>query len=222
MKAVFGIGTGRCGSKSLAYLLNSQENVWASHEFKPILPFEKDVEMLHKKLDYLERRSGKVKPYMFGDTALYYLWYVEELIERYPDIRMPCLKRVKKEVVRSFYRKAHKRGISNPVQYGVIYRNFWQNDPNAYRSDWDIAFPKFGGRPNLRRAISRYYDYYYSEVGKYVFRYPNNIRVFDMLDLNTEEGVNNILDFCGVESKNCRVGLQVRHRWTEVKVKERT
>ena len=40
---VFGIGTGRCGTTSLAKLLNSQENAFVGHELSPILPWEQNI-----------------------------------------------------------------------------------------------------------------------------------------------------------------------------------
>ena len=36
---IFGMGTGCCGTASLAWLLNSQENAFVGHELFPILPW---------------------------------------------------------------------------------------------------------------------------------------------------------------------------------------
>ena len=64
--------------------------------------------------------------------------------------------------------------------------------------------------PDLDRlsSVCRYYDDYYSAAGLLVEKYPDSFRIFDTEALNTEHGVRDILDFCGVKIQNPVIGIK--------------
>jgi len=192
-RRVFGLGTGRCGTKSLADLLDAQPGVSVSHECGGrILPWDLDGVGLDAVLKILNTFPGAVK----GDVAFYYLNYVESILQRYPDARFVCLKRDKVGCVASLVAKHDSLGI-NPLQPGVC-------EPSV----WDRTMPDID--PDLDRlsSVCRYYDDYYSAAGLLVEKYPDSFRIFDTEALNTEHGVRDILDFCGVKIQNPVIGIK--------------
>lgn len=217
MRAIFGMGCGRCGSKSLAYVLNEQDKVWMAHEYKPILPFDKDEEMLDKKLSTLRRKGRNSRSNIYGDIGHYYLWYIDQLIDRLPNIKIICLYRERSEVVQSYWIKVHKRSSNQEPLYGKMYKNFWQDDPNRYTSDWDKAFPKFGLPYDIKEVVGQYHDFYYGMVHQYIDKYPDHIRIFDIDCLNSVNGLEKIFNFCGIMERTYLSGIKIKNRWSEVR-----
>ena len=66
---------------------------------------------------------------------------------------------------------------------------------------WDKCFPSFKA-DTMEEAIGKYYNFYYEEAEKYQLKYPDIFRIFPIDDLNTEEGKNSIMDFCGFAQKS--------------------
>jgi hypothetical protein len=97
---ILGIGSGRCGLASLAQILNKQTESQSSYKEPPLLPWRPvDAARVIRERFARFRRHGKKR--LLGDTAAFYLPYIEEIIAAEPDVRIACLKRPKEEVVAS-------------------------------------------------------------------------------------------------------------------------
>src|SRR5262245_3459710 len=95
-RLILGIGTGRCGTRSLALLLNRQPGAKITHEDYPLLPWrDPRPSAIAQRLKKLARRKTPIT----GDVASFYLPYVEHAVAIAPDIRIVCLERPKEEVV---------------------------------------------------------------------------------------------------------------------------
>lgn len=130
MPLVFGVGSGRCGTTTLAGLLDSQPDAICFHEVSPaamawqhaehavnsiVRDFEAILagEQASLAIDLTLRQGYKAveslravsRPSVIGDIALYYLPYAEFLLQKDLDIRMPCMRRDREETVESFVRK---------------------------------------------------------------------------------------------------------------------
>ena len=210
-KFVFGMGTGCCGTASLAYLLNSQENAFVGHELFPILPWSTDktarLFFMNSKWEQLNHESHLYD--LVGDVGFYYLPYVrflmynleEEKIGEDVDFKFIVLKRNKKEVIDAYIEK-FKRQSNNPLQI---------NDFRARRDMWDMCYPKYEN-VSLPIAIECYYEDYYAETDYLMNKWPNHVKLVDISDLNTHVGVNNILDFVGVSNKKIIVNARKNKR----------
>ena len=206
-KLVFGLGTGRCGSASLASLMSLQKNTHASHELFPILPWEHDLPLLTRKWEQLDHQSHLFD--VVFDSGSYYFPYVPVLWnswhqhdyarDRY-DLRFVCLRRDKSETIKSYLTKFSKQN-NNPLQN--------HNDPNLHTDEWDLSFPKYDGI-SLRQALSKYYDTYYATCQFWESKYTENFKVFNTACLNSEVGVKSILEFIGIEEPNVVTGIQKR------------
>jgi len=173
-KLIFGLGTGRCGSTSLANLLG------LDHEGDPKLPWAFSQYALDNKLGYLlflEKR---------GDVGMYYLPYVEAILRIFPKAKFVCLKRDRDETVESFKKKIGRRN-----HWLVHNGNGWELDLN-----WDDKYPKYD-LLNRDEAIGRYWDEYYTEAERLQSEHPSRFEIFPIETLNSKKGQDSIFDFIG-------------------------
>lgn len=173
-KILVGLGSGRCGTRSLAALFAAQEDVDAQHERKPVVPWAEDnLASFH-----LSRAQESVDRF-FMDVAFYYLPHVRYLASLFQDIKFICLKRDKQATVESFCRKQ-----STCVQWFTT------------EEHWGACFPNYR-RDKLPNLVSRYWDDYYSEAEKLQSK---SFQIFPTEALNTAEGRGEILTFAGIEN----------------------
>lgn len=188
-RLVLGIGTGRSGSSSFTKLLSLQPGTYASHEHPPHLPWIPDP----GKFRFHVRRFSVLLSILgyAADVSHWWLPYLEELLDEFPDARVVVLKRDRDETIRSFESVLGPEGTGQ--NHWADHRGIgWQ--PNR----WDPCFPKYAvaGR---KEAIGLYWDEYYTTAGKLAGKYPYQILVSSTSELNCTEGQNRILQFCGFE-----------------------
>ncbi len=199
---IFGLGTGRCGTMSLARVLSTLEGFSmlhegrsecggvvvcpegerASHRVDGNLPWNADRGACRARVDALLQLPGAV----VGDTAFYYLPYVEWLARQYgAAAAFVCLRRERAATVQSFLEFTPGR-------------NHWMaHDGSRWSLDeqWDDAFPTFEC-DSKRAAIERYWDEYYAVAEGLARRIPR-FRIFDVEDLDTNGGWAAVFEFLG-------------------------
>jgi len=162
---------------------------------------------------------------MLGDIAFYYLSYVEDILEITEDVRFVCMKRNKTATVKSWLKKTkisrwRSKWIADIftalIQRTPFYgsKNFWmEHDGTKWLLDpvWDKCFPKFDAA-SKEDAVAQYYDFYYEEAERYAEKYPDVFKIFTIDDLNSVDGVNNIMDFCGFPKEGRDVKTLHIHR----------
>lgn len=206
-RLVFGLGSGRCGTASLAYLMSKQESTHSSHELHPQLPWDPSTDFLTHKWITMDHQAHLFDTVF--DSGSYFLPYVQILINswnqnsyannRY-DIRFICMKRDKKKTVSSFLKKFKKQN-NNPLQN--------HGDPNLVQNSWDLSFPKYDDC-SLKEALEKYYDDYYAAARDLEYKQPWAFRIFDVNSLNSESGVKSILEFAGYEKPEILTKIQKR------------
>ena len=187
---VFGLGTGRCGTKSLASLLNQQADAYVTHErYRWRLGWEHSESQVDSILN-LEPAKSETNFELYGDVAFSWLPYVELIIRWHPQAKFICLKRNKKDTVNSWIAKAP-------------YDNHWQkHDGTKYRfGHWSRCFPKFALCFTRRQAIEQYWEYYYAQATEYQHKYPENFQIFNISSLNSFKGQVKLLCFAGIDKK---------------------
>ena len=205
-KLVFGTGPGRCGSASLAFLLNAQESSLVSHELFPVLPWDiGDASLVQFRWEQLHHQSHLFD--MVGDVGNYYLPYISFLMKSLAqvehlkhgfDFKFILLERDIEEIVKSFLVKFQRQN-NNPLQN--------HEDPSLNRNDWDGSFPKYDGC-SLEEATRNYATDYYEEAQKLMTLFPSSVKIFNVESLNSEDGVSSILNFIGIE--NPRVFTKIK------------
>jgi len=205
-KLVFGMGSGRCGTASLALLLNNQENSLVTHEMFPVLPWDiSNTTSVQFRWEQLHHQSHLYD--MVGDVAAYYLPYVEFLmrslaqvphLQKGFDFKFIILRRDPHEVVQSFLLKFERQN-NNPLQN--------HGDPSIVQNEWDACYPKYDD-VSLPQAVELYCKDYYAKAQELQELFPENVRIFEMKCLNSEEGVLSMLNFIGIENPRVITGIR--------------
>lgn len=200
------MGTGRCGTQSLARLLTRQPATRVSHERRPLLPWDTRQSPHPMANRFLGLAKARLYARHVGDVALFYLPYVEEILHAFPDARVICLRRSRAETVESFVRWMH-------VCYGVGRVNHWRADRTGLvHSIWDPCFPRYDVE-TLDEALGLYWDEYYRRAEALVRLYPDNVRIFEMRPaLSFPTGIGAVLDWARIPGAGRRVRPVHVHR----------
>lgn len=157
-RIIFGLGSGRSGTASLAGLLNSQPSVVCFHEVNPsamawqgadgtVISLLRDfraivrgneraltIDRTSPHRDGPAKRMGTLKKvHAIGDVGHYYLPYVEKILTRENNARFPCLWRSKDKVIESFTAKLR---LSPPRRMRSIYAAFKRKHLPTSRNHW--------------------------------------------------------------------------------------
>ena len=182
-KVVIGLGTGRCGTTTLAHLLNSQDDCFCTHEryntprhrlgnqFRKIIP--PNIERL---LFYSLTAMGMES--VVGDVSGRWLDSVQSIMGYDGfDVKFICLKRDKDKTIDSL-----SRVYFRPIE------------------------------PEIYKAMEEYYDDYYSDSEEYALMYPESFAIFPTEHLNSLGGQKEILAFAGFDNHNYAVGSRLNRR----------
>jgi len=211
-RLIFGLGSGRCGTKSLSSLLRSQADSCITHEGEPFLPWLADPGQLDARMQAFAQTGAAVA----GDVAFFLLPYVPMIWKRDPEARFVCLQRERATCLESLIAKM-QQAKTNLYQHHDGRR--WRSRLPAERQ-----LPKYDHAATMEHAIGRYYDDYYHQAQWFATDRPEHFRIFPMTDLNTTEGVEGILNFAGYprSEQHVRIGicqnqLEVRRSDTDLR-----
>lgn len=212
-RIIFGIGTGRCGTQSLAALLGEQEGVdYASHEYgRTWTRWGVDVVFLYRIISNLSARPGDI----VADVSFYHLSNMEAIlslgdrdIKRNIDFKVICLKRDKELVLRSFM-KATKSDRGEFNHWTDRASKHWTDNNYDEYGQWDPMYPKYD-LPK-EEAIGKYYDDYYTKAEDLFKKFPGNFRIFDTVSvLNNESAQIDMLEFAGFTPGPLAIRLDIR------------
>ncbi len=186
---IIGFGTGRCGTQSLARLLNYQEHFSCTHEISPELPYPPDKQMAEERAKYFADNDN------VGDIALYNLYYIS-WFKDIPNTRFVWLERPREEVVESFMQRTPTR-------------NHWQEHNGTFwkKDEWDSRFPNFGTvdlnsdpYEQKREAIRSYWEGYNEDARLW----SNKVPTFHLQteNLSDEQTIKELLDFVGIPEQD--------------------
>lgn len=208
-----GAGTGRCGTQSLAYLLDGCDEVAVDHEGNPHIPYDGFYPGLLSRHKQEWGRKGKNKDITHvGDVAFYWLYCLEDVVDMWSHkVKILFLKRDRTETVESYMDYTGKR-------------HHWQEHSGDYwikDSTWYREFPKFEVSSDLekeeqkRQSLFKYYDFYYEKVDDILDKQDQidnfDAELFPMEKLNSKEGQKDIFDFYEIPEKNRRYRNKCRY-----------
>lgn len=197
---VIGLGTGRCGTKSLAHLLDLQHRSYVTHErFQWRVPWNrlKGLELADLVIADCDRKDDYL---LTGDVAFYWYEYIGYFMEHLDNVCFPVMKRAKEKVVDSYMRITPDRNH---------WQEFEEPHPEWHYDKWDHCFPNIPA-PSKREAIEQYWDGYYTIMEKYQNIFPTKLRVFPVSTLNSREGQDELFSFIGIpeEQREYEIGLR--------------
>ena len=198
---VIGLGTGRCGTMTLAHLLNHQLGANVGHERNGTIAWQGAFGKITESFDQLISSGSP----LVGDVAFYYLPYVEQILFRFPTARFVCLERDRDETVNSYLKKTKGR-------------NHWmRHNGRQWRADiWDQSYPKFEAS-SKRDALVCYWEAYATEARRLESLFPTSFRIFPTDTLNSEAGQDSVLAFLEIPAEQRKLlppqRLNATSRW---------
>jgi hypothetical protein len=143
-----------------------------------------------------------------GDVAYWYLPHIEKIADYHRTAKFVALRRDRDSCIASILAKYAIHNI-NPIQDhdGTVYAR-----DRSYVPALTESLPKYPADCSLEEAVGQFYDDYYETCEGWVTKMPTRFRIFDMTTLNTEDGVAEILAFCGYDDGNIMAGIHANRR----------
>lgn len=186
-RVMFGLGTGRCGTNSLAALIALQPGAIGGHERRghrvAWVGGEHEVDRV---LDEVaaDLAGGAA---LVGEIGLYYLPYAARIRARFPAVRFVVLQRDRAGTVASFLEKTADKS------------NHWAPTPRfARHARWNHCFPTYDAALPKAEAIGRYWDEYYAMTDALERADPARYFTVRTEELGLPTTQQRILDFLGV------------------------
>jgi len=202
-RLIVGVGSGRCGTHSLARLLYLQENTVSTHErYNEMIRWNCPKNLWPLRL----WRDTKAKgPLVRADISLSWTPHIGTFLDWAEQedrfLRIVGMKRDRDEVVNSY------------IDAKLEDTNHWTyppKKPDEKTHPWDEAYPSCVKTHDKRRGIELFWEKVYNIIEHYAEK-DNRVKVFNIDALNSEKGVSSILDFCGYESKNVKTSIKIRN-----------
>lgn len=203
-----GLGTGRCGTNSLAHLIALQPDAVGTHErLGPGVAWIGGEAAVDEVLDAMlaELAGGKD---LALEVGFYYLPYVARIRARVPDARFVVLKRDRAATIESFMEKTRDKA------------HHWVPETlTTRRKRWNQCFPKYEPGIPKRVAVGRYYDEYYAATDALERAEPAVFFTMRTEELGVVAAQRRLLEFLGVapELQRTQEGLQT-NRGEDVEV----
>jgi hypothetical protein len=204
---IFGLGSGRCGTGSLAKLLDKQPGIWAQHEGE-FCPWEKELVAFYQSLIRLVSKSTEMR---IANVAFYWKNYLSEIFRDLNDPKIIVLQRKREEVIESFASMYHgKNHWSDP--FG---KNFDGKNPGI--TPLGAMWPKYD--LSKKDAIGQYWDEYYQGIDFWMNKFPENMIIVQMKDLfHKEETQREILRFLEIPESEMVIDTEIwEHKRREQK-----
>lgn len=195
-KVIIGLGSGRCGTLSLALLLDAQIETTISHEGFIPLPWK--VSSYH--FEWYKKYLNNLRFFgTIGDIAFYHLNYINLYLNDFPNIKFVCFKRNKQDTINSLFELSNKFNVNHWTDKSSSY---WDKNISTEDSDslkFRYCFPKYD--LNKLDALNKYYDDYYIIAEHIEKQIPNIFRIFDMKEtLNSVNGQMELFKFLEINN----------------------
>ena len=183
---VIGYGMGRCGTKSLAYLLNLQPDSSFTHELDG-LHWQTVFSNYRMIRDLFKRKAEKYK--FVGDVNYAWAQYALRVVEDFPCVKFIHIWRDKEESVESFWKLSQARIEAQKTV------SLW-----AEESLWYTIYPFFGFPPT-KDQIANTYEIFHKIAETMMYKYPRQTYTIKMDSLNNTDSIKKLLDFVGIPEK---------------------
>ncbi len=189
-RLIIGTGTGRSGTTSFSKLLSFQDSTFISHEMNKNpykLPSRTvdEFKVIQYNIQYLLNNKDTD---VIGDIASPYLYYTDEIIKHYPNVKMVYLHRPVEDLVPSF------------MKFTRFSNNFQSHDGSVYRRlGWYPIANRFNSDITKEEALKRHCEESHELADKFQNKYPDNFRIFQTYDLNDPDKTTQLLKWLGFE-----------------------
>lgn len=195
-KLIVGVGTGRCGTKSLTRLLSLQPDTAPTHErYQHRVRWDCPERLWPLRL---WRDTAGAKAAVAADVAFYWTAHVETFL-RWGDqegrhVRIVALKRDREETIESYLR--WKQNTDHWRHHG---------GRASTHDKWDHCYPPLD-EPSKAEGIGTFWDRVYGHLESIE---DDRLDVFPTEALNRREGVESILRHCGYDDPVVETKIKV-------------
>lgn len=204
-RLVLGLGTGRCGSTTLAGILSMVDGAISTHENPPLVfwePLQRQVQFHLKRFRVMSRYF----PLVF-DCSHWWLNALDAVLDAFPHGRAIGLCRDTEACVRSFMEVTEKLNHWVPP-----YNHIWQHDR------WDPTYPHYDVPENasidrrraLRDLITRYVVDYNCKMKELEAKLPGRFVLFRTEDLDNQSTRQRLADYLEMPIGSSDFHLNVR------------
>jgi hypothetical protein len=202
---IIGLGTGRCGTKSLTGLLNAQPGAAVTHEiYGPEVKWSGSEDNAHAVVDpeMFLRRATRMQDErgifttdpselrLYGDVSINWLPYLD--VFEQAGAKFVVMQRPYSPWARSF------------LSHMGDNRWFWP-EPSDPPAAWDESLPHYDDDPTPEEAALRYYVEYYEACAAFADDFPERVLWLDIEDLNDVDRQRELLTFVGVPEADIRL-----------------
>jgi hypothetical protein len=182
---VIGLGTGRCGSTSLAAMLATVPNSCCTHETPPLIFWSPEREQIDF---HIRRFKMLVQHYsLVADVSHWWLNSIERIFQEFPEAKAVGLTRDTTDCALSFMRvQGFGKGSFNP--WAPRGHDFWK------AGHWDPTYPSYSlpayadKRPDRAKLelITRYITEYNAKLDRLARAAPARVKLVRTEELSTE------------------------------------
>lgn len=207
---VIGCGTGRCGTLTLAKLLDGCVGFDCTHEARPTLSWRYDQR------EYADKLARLCSAERHGDVCSSYLPHLPRLFTDIDGLRVIVLRRPAGEVADSFEEWMDTTGPPRRHHWFDHQGVGWIPDP------YDRTYPTYN-IPDRRTAILYYANDYHLRTDQLMAAHPDSTLLIATSDLGDAQTQQRIFDFVGIPRAHQRPqpGLNCNSR-KEFTVNEQT
>lgn len=194
-------GTGRCGTKSMAHILNSCKNTDVAHEWisfwkrkrisKFLLPWKFDFDSINERIEYLKSLDSE----FVGDVGFYYLNYISYLDKNLYPLKLIYLYRDKKEHLQSQFRVTAKCKTRGECCHWLPHNHSEFIKNNYCKSGYDNSLPQFPDAKDKADSINKYWDYYMKRAEELKKDYSHMLFFLETKNINNKEYRKKLFDF---------------------------
>ena len=195
-----GVGTGRCGTTSLAKIIDYCKNTFVGHELYQLMWYEVTSELGRM---IIEMRKVARSGVLCGDTSSAYLPNIGHLRDSFKDMPVVCLHRDKESTVESFMDYG-LRCIRPGDKQGWVDRCM---GPNV-RAKAQGCFPIIDAATH-HQAFGFYWEFCEALMEKI----PEPVCHLDINDLNDDAKLHMLFDFLSIPECD-RLYMEERRFWT--------
>jgi len=202
IKSVLGIGSGRCGTTSLASFLNAQKTITCTHErYDQRSMWYREYPLAKQQLkSILEPKEGPI----VGDVGQSYLKFIQDILDEYDTVKIICLKRDREKTINSFLKWSAARYpkwlfLQNSPTTCVVGGKLMHLTNLGLLAEWCL---RRVDEQSVRVDLGNYYDDYYEHCEILEKNNGGKFKIFPTETLNTKTGMREILDFIDLAEKD--------------------
>ena len=214
---LIGLGSGRCGSTSLAAMLATVTNSCSTHETPPLIFWQPELEQI----DFHIKRFRILTNYfsLVADVSHWWLNSIERVFDAFPGAKAIGLVRDNEDCARSFSR-IQGFGVGSYNPWAATGNGLWRT------GHWDPTYPTYSlpsyaqKKPDRAKfeLIGRYVSDYNAQLAQMAVREPKRVKLVRTEELGRDTVQKEIFRFANGQGQTSTIRLNVKDTTEGIKL----